>query len=61
MHYVNHICVYGWSITYVTVCYSIYVVCIRGSGQKYTTEDPNNAKMVTRRPFGHGLSLLDGH
>lgn len=55
MHYVNHTCVYGWLITvcysiYV-VCYSIYVVCIRGSGRKYTTEDPNIAKMVTRRPL----------
>ena len=38
-------------IQLMTVCYSIYVVCIRGSGRKYTTEDPNIAKMVTRRPL----------
>ena len=50
----SHMCIWlvDYSmLQYVTVCYSIYVVCIRGSGRKYTTEDPNIAKMVTRRPL----------
>ena len=48
--WITHVYMIGW-LQYVTVCYSIYVVCIRGSGRKYTTEDPNIAKMVTRRPL----------